>query len=133
MQGLKEKVQKKNGQALVETALVLPIIILILMGIIDFGLMFNNYLIVSNASRDAARNAVVGKSDIETKALIADMTSTLDQAKLKITIYPIDSMRKKGDQISIKIEYDNSLLTPIISAIIPTPVKLTAKTTMRME
>ena len=133
MKRVKGKLQKNNGQALIETALVLPIIILILMGIIDFGLMFSNYFIVSNASRDAARNAVVGQSDVQTQALIANMTSTLNQEKIKITIYPADSLRKKGDEVSITIEYDNTLLTPIISAIIPNPVKLISKTTMRME
>lgn len=130
---IRKKVHTRNGQALVETALVLPIIILVLMGIIDFGLMFNNYLVVSNASRDAARNAVVGHTDVETNALIANMTSTLDQAKIKVTISPADSIRRKGDQVSVTIEYDNTLLTPIISAIISNPVKLKSKTIMRME
>ena len=103
------------------------------MGIIDFGLMFSNYLVVSNAARDSVRNVVVGKTDVQAKELIANMTSTLDQTKIKVTIYPAEGVRKKGDQVSITIEFDNSLLTPIISAIISNPVKLTAKTRMRME
>ncbi|HPD01593.1 MAG TPA: TadE/TadG family type IV pilus assembly protein, partial [Acetivibrio sp.] len=42
---------------MVETALILPIVVLLLTGIIDFGILFNNYLVITNASREAARNA----------------------------------------------------------------------------
>lgn len=131
---LKQKLlSNQKGQSIVETALVLPIIILILTGIIDFGLLFNNYLVITNASREAARNAAVGSSDLEINILVANMTSTLDQTKLATTIYPAESLRKKGDEVTITVEYDNMLLTPVISSIIPNPMHLTAKTVMRME
>lgn len=127
------KTNRKHGQALVETALVLPILLILLMGIIDFGLIFNHYLLISNASRDAVRNAVVGQSDIQIGTLISSMTSTLEPSDIKTTISPDDTIRKKGDPVTITIEYEHHLLTPIISAILPNPMKIKATTTMRME
>ncbi len=123
----------QKGQSIVETALILPIIILILTGIIDFGLMFNNYLVITNASREAARNAAVGATDAEIAVMVANMTTSLNSSKLSTTIYPGQALRKKGDEVVVTIEYDNALLTPIISSIIPNPLHLQAKTTMRME
>ncbi|MEQ8198647.1 MAG: TadE family protein, partial [Clostridiaceae bacterium] len=39
---------------MVETALVLPIIILIVFGIIEFGRILNTYIVLTNASREGA-------------------------------------------------------------------------------
>ena len=125
--------KNKKGQSLVETALVLPIIVLILTGIIDFGLMFNNYLVITSASREGARNAAVGASDVDIISSIMDMTSTLDATKMTITIYPAASLRKKGDEVRVTIRYNHELLTPVISSIIPNPLPLKAETVMRME
>lgn len=130
---LKCRINRPKGQSLVETALILPIVILILTGIIDFGLMFNNYLVITNASRDGARSAVVGKTDTDIKTEIRNMTSTLDQSKLTITIYPAESLRKKGDNITVTVTYDYHLLTPIIGALIPNPIHLSSQMVMRIE
>jgi Flp pilus assembly protein TadG len=125
--------KRKKGQALLETALILPFLILILAGIIDIGLLFNNDLVISNAAREGARIAAIGSSDAAIQSSIINMTQSLKQSKLKITINPQDSTRKKGDQVTVTVEYDNSLITPIISAILPNPVHLSAKTVMRVE
>jgi Flp pilus assembly protein TadG len=39
----------EQGQSLVEAALVFPVLLIILTGILSFGLAFNNYLILTNA------------------------------------------------------------------------------------
>jgi Flp pilus assembly protein TadG len=125
--------RKKEGQAVVETALVLPIIIIILAGIIDFGLLFNNYMIISNAAREAARRASIGSTDLQIRTTVTNQTSTLQQSKLRTTIYPSESLRRKGEEVSVTIDYDYKLITPIISAIIPNPVHLKRNVVMRIE
>ena len=47
----------ERGQSLVEMAIVLPLLLLILAGAVDLGRAFNNYIIVTNASREGARFA----------------------------------------------------------------------------
>ena len=49
---------RSRGQALVEFALVLPIFMLILSGVLDFGFMLYSRMTVINASREGARLAV---------------------------------------------------------------------------
>lgn len=50
---------EEGGQTLVEFALVLPVLVLIMVGIIDFGRGFQNYVALGNAVREAAREASV--------------------------------------------------------------------------
>jgi Flp pilus assembly pilin Flp len=50
----------QEGAAAVEFALLLPLLVLLLFGMIEFGLAFNTRIQATNAAREAARRAVVG-------------------------------------------------------------------------
>ncbi len=50
----------QEGAAAVEFALLLPLLVLLLFGMIEFGLAFNSRIQATNAAREAARRAVVG-------------------------------------------------------------------------
>ncbi|MEA3338815.1 MAG: TadE family protein, partial [Chloroflexota bacterium] len=53
--------ERRKGQGIVEFALVLPILLLLLFGIIEFGRIFQAWLTIENAARQAARFAVSGQ------------------------------------------------------------------------
>ena len=53
----------EDGAAAVEFALLLPLLVLLLFGFIQFGLAFNTRIQATNAAREAARQAVVGVDD----------------------------------------------------------------------
>lgn len=61
------KVSTERGAALVEFALVFPILLLLLMGIVEFGLLFYNKQVLTNASREGARAGIAyaTKTEIE--------------------------------------------------------------------
>lgn len=63
---LKRFVKESRGQSLVEFALVIPMLLAVVLIIFDFGWIFFNYAVVSNASRHGARLAVVGEANVET-------------------------------------------------------------------
>ena len=50
----------QEGAAAVEFALLLPLLVLLLFGMIEFGFAFNSRIQATNAAREAARRAVVG-------------------------------------------------------------------------
>jgi Flp pilus assembly pilin Flp len=52
--------REQDGAAAVEFALLLPLLVLLLFGFIQFGLAFNTRIQATNAAREAARQAVVG-------------------------------------------------------------------------
>lgn len=130
-----QKILKRNtGQSLAESALVLPVILLLLTAIIDFGLLFNNYLVVSNASREGARRASLGYTDMQIKYAVRNAASTLDETKLSIVIEPNNSAgRTSGDAVTVTVQYRYSMMTPIIAAVLPDPLDLKTSTTMRCE
>ena len=53
------RVQGERGQAIVELALTLPLLMLVVLGVFDFGLMFERFEVVTNAAREGARVAVL--------------------------------------------------------------------------
>jgi Flp pilus assembly pilin Flp len=52
--------QREDGAAAVEFALLLPLLVLLLFGFIQFGIAFNTRIQATNAAREAARAAVIG-------------------------------------------------------------------------
>ena len=62
MRRLSGRSDRRRGQALVEFALVLPVFLLIVFGIIDGGRLIFTYNTVSNAARNGARVAIVNQS-----------------------------------------------------------------------
>jgi len=56
--------KNEKGQSLVEFALVLPVLMMILLGIIEFGWLFNAQITLTSAAREGARvYAIEGKVD----------------------------------------------------------------------
>jgi Flp pilus assembly protein TadG len=63
-----ERTSDERGQTLVEFAALLPVLCLILFGIIQFGVVFHDYLTVTDASRVGARKAAVSRHAGDTGA-----------------------------------------------------------------
>src|SRR5512143_2008226 len=55
--------RRHRGQALVEFALVLPVLLILLMVLIEVARLFSAWLIIENSAREAARYAVTGEFD----------------------------------------------------------------------
>ena len=53
--------RRSRGQAMVEFALVLPVLLILLMVLIEVARLFSAWLIVENSAREAARYAVTGE------------------------------------------------------------------------
>src|SRR5436853_3812908 len=62
---VKKRIQIRNeqGQTMTEFALVLPVLALILFAVIQFGIVFNNYVTLTDATRAGARRAAVSRQD----------------------------------------------------------------------
>ena len=118
---------------MVEMAIVIPILLIILMGIFEFGRIFNTYLILTNASREGARSVALGDSDTEIIERINNAVVYLDSSQLTTTITPSKSSRKRGSEATVNLQYDVDIIAPIIDTIIPNPFHLETQTVMRVE
>ena len=65
-------IRGEKGQSLVEFALVLPVLVLLVIGMIEFGRVLNVWLIVGNGAREGARYAAVGLSEAKVIQKVKD-------------------------------------------------------------
>ncbi|MBS4200968.1 pilus assembly protein [Bacillus sp. FJAT-49732] len=124
--------KSQKGQSLVETALILPILIMLLFGIVDFGRVFHAYLTLDHAGREAARDAAIGKEDGEIKSKTESATTSLGDG-VGITISPAGKAnRTSGNDVTITLTYTVDLITPILGQTVKS-IDVENKTVMRVE
>ncbi len=123
----------KKGQAMVEIAIVLPILILLLCSIIDFGRILYSSMHLNLITQEAVRMSALGNSDYEIGTYINTNVDLPDKDTIVIDISPIDSVRNSGDYVTLKITYEINYITPIISSFIPSPFEVSTQSTMRVE
>ena len=115
----------RNGQSLVEFAVVLPIFLLLLAGIVDFGLGLYSQMTVINAAREGARLGVVQPGDITAiEDRVDAMAGGLDLTQLDVAITcerPAGSSFvacanpkwQSGDAVVVNVNYDYRMIWPL--------------------
>ena len=114
------KLKSENGAILVELALILPGLLLVSMGIIEFGWAFYSKAVVTNATREGARYAVtVDATDDLIKQRVQDyLVNSLLTNVPTIQINPQVSSNPKqppsGTVVTVTVLYQYSQLIPLI-------------------
>ena len=68
--------KSEQGQSLTEFALALPVLALLLFAVIQFGIAFNNYVTLTDATRAGARKAAVGRQSVSPVATARPRSAT---------------------------------------------------------
>ena len=102
---------RQSGQALVEFAMILPVMLLLFFALVDFGRGFYTWLLVTNAAREGARVAATQQSVSPVVTRINDSIAGLDSASLTITLTNIQGPR--GEPVEVDLDYDFTFVTPI--------------------
>ncbi len=123
----------KKGQSMVEMALILPIIIILFMGMVEFSRIFGSYLLVTHASREGARMASIGKTDAEIQANVTSKVNILDVSELQIIMTPADVARVTGEDVRVCVKYKLEIYAPLVTSFISNPFEMEANTYMRVE
>jgi len=91
--------RRSKGQGLVEFALAAPLIVLLIAGILDFGRGIYTYNTVSQASRAAARKAMVDqvKADVRTEGIAAAPTLGLTTSNVAVCFKTQDTAERSCD------------------------------------
>lgn len=125
-------IKEQRGQSLVEFALVLPLLLLLICGIVDLGRLLFAYSSLNMTNQEAVRMGGLGRTDAEIIAYSKDHVSVGDASKLIVTITPKESQRKPGQDVTVTLQYSLPWITPIMASIIPAPV-LSTSSTIRVE
>jgi Flp pilus assembly protein TadG len=103
-----QKRQTERGQTFVEFALALPILTVILFAIIQFGIVFHDYVTITDASRAGARKAAVSRnvpSATRTSGVVTAVRNSaqnLDQEELDVAV---TSTWEKGEDVTVTATY----------------------------
>lgn len=132
----------QSGQALIEFALVMPLLLLFLVGIIEFGRGWNNQQVITDAAREAARRCVISdatvtETDVKNVAKSAMAAAGIDPAPpVKVDVTGFARPNPTGEPCTIYIElpYTFTFLAPLMKWTTgQRTVKLTSTFTMRNE
>lgn len=114
--------RRRQGQSLVEFAVVLPVFLLVLAGIVDFGLGLYSQMTVINAAREGARLGVVDPKDTAgITARVDAMAGGLDKSQLVINVNckkpsgsgVACSVAEEGDSVVVEVDYTYRLIWPL--------------------
>lgn len=111
--------RNEKGQSLVEFALVLPLLLFLIMGIIQFGLVLSGYVTVSNAAREGARVGIIEKNDTSIIAKVTeafDVSATLTNPSIEIT-FPEGGGYTNGNPLSVKVKGDVAIIVPLLDTV----------------
>jgi len=119
-----------NGQTMVEFILVLPVLLIVLFGIFQFGITFKNYISLTDAVRAGARTAAVSRNSANPAAdTIARVKSASDLTPASVAV-TVTSTWVHGDDVVVtgKYPYSISLFGVVVAS-----GQLSTTTTERVE
>jgi Flp pilus assembly protein TadG len=94
--------RKERGQTVTEFALVLPLLALLLFGVIQFGIIFHQYVTLTDAVRTGGRQGAVARDLPNPTAIVENRVRNasvnLDQSKLSVSV---SSTFLRGDDITV--------------------------------
>ena len=121
----------QKGQTLVEFALVLPVLMLLVFGMLEFGRVLSTWLIVHNGAREGARYAAVGLSEGEVVQRVQEFCPSLDAASLVVEVTGAQGPR--GDPVTVRVTYAVEI-TPLLQPLFTEhPYPVGAEAVMRLE
>lgn len=114
-----------RGAAAVEFALVLPILLLLVFAIIDFGRAYNARITLSHSAREAVRVWALGGTAAQ--ATLAGQTSATGLTGVTVTTTGCTF----GSPTTVTVTAPFTYLTPMIAALAPSTTSLSAQGVMR--
>jgi Flp pilus assembly protein TadG len=115
--------RSEHGAAAVEFALVMPILLLLVCGIIDFGLMINAKTVVANAAREGARNGAISRNETVIRqtvtnsltGIVSGATTTVacKKASGAACAGSFDTQVESGGLVIVTVTSHYSWITPI--------------------
>ncbi len=117
----------EKGQALVEFALLVPIFLILLFAIVDFGMGFHSWITVTNSAREGARLGAVQGTTAQIVVRVQDTSDLIDEdTQMTVTVGCGPSSdppptgtcpSQPGESVVVRVDYDYDLITPLASLV----------------
>lgn len=131
------KLNNEEGATAVEFALVLPILVLLVFGIIQFGFIFFHYISITHAAREGARWAALEQPDTEVRLRVKNSAPGLTIPDADITIVPAgDRSGRIGEPVEVTVKHKTMIIVPLMGqamGVSGTHITLSNAATQRIE
>jgi hypothetical protein len=134
--------KNERGQSLVELAMVMPIFLLLVFSVIDFGMGLRAWITVTNSAREGARvGAIGGDCDAIKARAVSASSGLLDEDNIDV-LEPgsSDCHALSGSSVKVQAQYEYEFVTPLGGildmlggALIPSSITMTSVSDMRIE
>ena len=119
-----QKLKEQAGASAVEFAIVLPLLLLFIFGIIEFSLMFYDKAVITNASREGARAGILfhAGTAADPRPSVSDITAVVDSySKDRLITFGTDTVMldpgnlptpcsTSGDMLTVTVKYNYDFL-----------------------
>jgi Flp pilus assembly protein TadG len=146
---MKRLTQNERGTAMLETALILPIILLVSVGIFEFGRAYQMEQVLTNAAREGARVAVTPNATTSmvqsrvTAYLVSGQVPNPDSASIVVTQNVSISLggtaTATGTRVTVNYPFSFMVLNPVARLVVKNsttgaaPITMSASAEMRNE
>ena len=112
-------IRNTKGQSLVEFALVLPILIALILGMVEFGWILNGQITLTSAAREGARAAVVQQSEANAvSAAQSAVTNSATNSSLTIKTISIGELNQSWSETT-EFKRGNTVVVTVFANIKP--------------
>jgi Flp pilus assembly protein TadG len=128
----KRATAEERGQTMVEFVIVVPVLLMLLFGVIQFGIVYNHYLTITDATRVGARKAAVSRTAADPEALaeaaVREAARDLNQTKLLVDVTPTAWAHGGDVTVEASYPYEVNLLGFVVAS-----GRVKSSTTERIE
>ena len=131
-------IKEQKGASAVEFAILLPVLILILFGTVEFGLLLYNQQVITNASREGARAGIVAQTprviDTEIETVVLNYCGTklvTFGASVSPSVNVSRSGSMFGDDLTVTVSFNYTFL--VLSSLGFDPRQLVGQTLMKLQ
>jgi Flp pilus assembly protein TadG len=139
--------RSQKGTALIEAAVTIPILLLVAVGIFEFGRAFQTWQVLTNAAREGARHAVTPNSTTSsvqgrvTSYMTTGQLSKAGQASISVNrnaSINVNGVNESASQVTVDYPFDFIVLNPVVQLVNPgstlgSPLVMRATALMRNE
>ena len=120
-------IKNESGASAVEFAIILPVLVMLVFGIVEFGVAYNNYLAITHAAREGARIAAVDLNNPSLESMIIERAYPVIPDSISVNT---PEGTEIGDPVVVTVTYGISITIPFVGS---WDIPLNSRATMRLE
>ena len=122
--------RSESGSAVVEFALLLPVLLLLLLAVVQVGVLASDRLLLAQAARAGAREAAIQEDDDAVREAATSAGAGLDPERLRLEVSRTGS---RGSPVTVSLAYDVPIAGVLAGWLLPATVTISTAATARQE